>query len=89
MINLIEGKISLGDKSISVTSDYEHLSSLAEEGLIEKREDAGGMYYYVESEAAGMRFSFFISLQKRRVEWLLLRWLDSPMKSWDDVSVKR
>jgi len=88
MINLIEGKISLGEKSLSVTSDYEHLSSLAEEGLIEKREDAGGMYYYVESEAAGMRFGVFISLQKRRIEWLLLRWLDRPMKSWDDVSEK-
>jgi Fe2+ or Zn2+ uptake regulation protein len=46
MINFIEGKINLGEKNISVVSNYENLIALAEEGLIEKREDAGGMYYY-------------------------------------------
>jgi DNA-binding transcriptional ArsR family regulator len=88
MINFIEGKINLGEKSISPMSNYEDLSSLAKEGLIEKREDAGGMYYYVEAEADGMRFGVFISLRDKRIEWLLLRWLDRPMKSWDDVSEK-
>lgn len=88
MINFIEGKINLGEKSISPVSNYEHLSSLAEEGLIEKREDAGGMYYYVEAEADDMRFGVFISLRDKRIEWILLRWLDRPMKSWDDVSEK-
>jgi DNA-binding transcriptional ArsR family regulator len=88
MINFIEGKINLGEKSISPVSNYEELSSLAEEGLIEKREDAGGMYYYVEAEADGMKFGVFISLRDKRIEWLLLRWLDRPMKSWDDVSEK-
>ncbi|SFC54092.1 hypothetical protein [Massilia yuzhufengensis] len=88
MINFNEGKINLGGKNISVASDYDDLSFLAEEGLIEKREDAGGMYYYVEAEADGMRFSVFISLRDKTIEWLLLRWLDRPMKSWDDVSEK-
>ncbi|WP_288379902.1 hypothetical protein [uncultured Massilia sp.] len=88
MINLIEGKVKLGKKDISVASDYEDLSALAEEGLIEKREDAGGIYYYVESEADDMRFGVFISLRGKRIEWILLRWLDRPMKSWDDVSEK-
>lgn len=88
MINLIEGKVKLGEKDISVVSDYEDLSALAEEGLIEKREDAGGIYYYVESEVDGMRFGVFISLREKRIEWILLRWLDRPMKSWDDVSEK-
>ncbi|GAA5013903.1 hypothetical protein GCM10025794_02330 [Massilia kyonggiensis] len=88
MINFIEGKINLGDKSISVVCDYEELGALAEGGLIEKREDAGGMYYYVETEADGMRFGVFISLRGKKIEWLLLRWLDRPMKSWDDVSEK-
>jgi len=88
MINFIEGKINLGEKSISPVSNYEELSFLAEEGLIEKREDAGGMYYYVEAEADGMKFGVFISLRDKRIEWLLLRWLDRPMKSWDDVSEK-
>lgn len=46
------------------------------------------MYYYVEAEADGMRFGVFISLRDKRIEWLLLRWLDRPMKSWDDVSEK-
>jgi hypothetical protein len=88
MINFIEGNINLGEKSISVVCDYEQLGALAEEGLIEKREDAGGMYYYVETEADGMRFGVFISLRGKRIEWLLLRWLDRPMKSWNDVSEK-
>lgn len=88
MINFTKGKINLGEESISVASDYEELSILADEGLIEKREDAGGMYYYVEAEADGMRFGVFISLRDKRIEWLLLRWLDRPMKSWDDVSEK-
>lgn len=88
MINFIEGKIILGEETISVVSDYEYLKTLAEQGLIEKREDAGGMYYYVEAEADGMRFGVFISLREKKIEWLLLRWLDRPMKGWDDVSEK-
>jgi len=88
MINFIEGKINLGEKNISVASNHKDLNTLAEEGLIEKREDAGGRYYYVEAEADGMRFGVFISFRDRRIEWLLLRWLDRPMKGWDDVSEK-
>jgi hypothetical protein len=89
MINFIEGKINLGEKSISVVSDYEDLNALAEEGLIEKRETGGGRtYYYVEAVADGMRFGVFIRLREKRIEWLRLQWLDSPMKGWDDVSEK-
>lgn len=88
MINFIEGKINLGEKNISVRSDWNYLNSLAEEGLIEKRESPGAMYYYVEAEEDDMRFGVFISLQSKKINWILLRWLDRPMKSWDDVSEK-
>lgn len=89
MINFIEGKINLAQKDISVASSYEDLSSLADEGLIEKRETSGGRtYYYVEAVEDSMRFGVFIRLREKRIEWLLLRWLDRPMKSWDDVSEK-
>jgi hypothetical protein len=56
--------------------------------LIERREDAGGMYYYVEAQKDGIRFGVFISLREKSIEWLLFRWLDRPMKSWDDASEK-
>jgi len=88
MINFIEGKIKLGEKDISVASHYQDLNTLAAEGLIEKRYDAGGMYYYLEAEEDGMRVGVFISLREKRLEWILLRWLDRPMKGWDDVSEK-
>ena len=88
MINFIEGKINLSEKILSVSSDYEHLKNLAENGLIERREDAGGMYYYVEAQKDGIRFGVFISLREKSIEWLLFRWLDRPMKSWEDVSEK-
>jgi len=88
MINFTEGKIILGEKYISVFSDYKDLCAFAKNGLIEKREHTGDVYYYLEVEQEGMRFSGFIELQDKRVKWILLRWLDRPMKSWDDVSEK-
>ena len=88
MINFTEGKINLGEKILSVSSSFEDLENLAEKGLIERREDAGGMYYYVEAEEDAMRFGVFISLREKNIEWLLLRWLDRPIKSWDDASEK-
>ncbi len=89
MINFIEGKINLGAKNISIRSDYDDLNALAEEGLIEKKEGSGGrIYYYVEAVEDGMRFGVFIRLREKMIEWLLLRWLDRPMKGWDDVSEK-
>ena len=88
MINFIEGKINLGEKEIYVVSDYKDLSYFTQKGLIEKREDAGGVYYYFETKADSMRFGVFISLRDNRIEWFLLRWLDRPMKSWDDASEK-
>lgn len=89
MINLIEGKINLGTQNILTTSDYIDLNAFAEEGLIEKREGNGGrIYYYVETAVDSMRFGVFIRLQERKIEWLLLRWLDRPIKGWDNVSEK-
>jgi hypothetical protein len=88
MINFIEGRINLGAKTILTTSNYEDLDDLANEGLIEKRADAGGPYFYAESVKDGMRFSVFISLRHKGIEWLRLHWLDSPIKGWDDVSEK-
>jgi hypothetical protein len=35
-----------------------------------------------------MRFSVFISLREKRINWLRLHWLDSPIKGWGDVSEK-
>jgi len=53
----------------------------------EKRETGRGeTYYYVESAVDGMRFGVFISLREKRIDWLRLQWLDSPIKGWDDVS---
>jgi hypothetical protein len=90
MINLIEGKIDLGAKKIIVFSEYEDLNNLAEEGLIEKRKDPskGEPYFYVESVEDDMKFGVIISMQKKKIEWLLLRWLDGPCtsKGWDGVS---
>jgi hypothetical protein len=92
MINLIEGKIDIGAKNISVVSDYENLSDFIEEGLIQKRKDhcGGEPYFYVEAVADGMKFGVTISLREKRIEWLLLRWLDGPCtsKGWDGVSEK-
>lgn len=86
MINFIEGQINIGGKNILAVFN-EELSNLAEGGLIEKRKDAVGTYYYVEDEADGMRFGVTISLREKQIQWLRLHWLDSSMKGWDDVSV--
>jgi hypothetical protein len=90
MINFVEGKINLGAKNILAISDYEDINALAEEGLIEKREDGAGTYYYVESVADGMRFGVFIRLREKKIHWLVLHWLDGPCtsKGWDGVSEK-
>lgn len=86
MINFTEGQINIGEKNILAVSN-EELSNLAEEGLIEKRKDAVGIYYYFEDETDGMRFGVTISLREKKIQWLRLHWLDSSMKGWDDVSV--
>jgi hypothetical protein len=91
MINLIEGKINLGEKNISAASDYEDLNVLAEQGLVEKREMTGGRpYYYVEAVEDSMRFGVFVTLREKRSEWIVLRWLDGPCtsKGWDGISEK-
>jgi len=88
MINFTEGKINLGEKIVSVSSSCDELENLAESGLIERREVVGEMHCYVETEKDSMRFGVFISLREKNIEWLLLRWLDRPIKSWDDVSEK-
>ena len=88
MINFIEGRIKLGAKSLLAFSSYDHINTLTQEGLIEKRADRGGDYYYVEAVEDGMRFGVFVSLREKKVEWLRLHWLDSPMQGWDDVSEK-
>lgn len=90
MINFIEGKINLGAKCLLATSNSEDVNALAEEGLIEKREDGAGIYYYVEAVADGMRFGVFIRLREKKIHWLVLHWLDGPCTSqgWDGVSEK-
>jgi hypothetical protein len=88
MIDFIKGQINLGAKNIFMASDDKYLNTLAEEGLIEKRKDPGGgePYFYVEAVTDGMRLGVIISLREKRIDYILLRWLDSPMKGWDDVS---
>ncbi|MTV56394.1 hypothetical protein [Pseudoduganella buxea] len=87
MINFIEGKISTGAIDIRTTFDIQDLKNLAKKGLIEQRVNGRGkIYYYTETLAGGMRFGAFIRLREKRIEWLRLHWLDSPMRSWDDVS---
>lgn len=90
MINFNQGKINLDDKHILTASDYDGLDVLTKQCLIEKREDAGGMYYYVEVVADGMRLGIFVSLRESRIEYLILRWLDGPCtsKGWDGVNEK-
>jgi len=86
MINFTEGSFNINEKNILTASD-EDLNCLAENGLVEKRETGRGeTYYYVEAEVDSMRFGVFVSLREKRIEWLRLHWLDSPMKGWDDVS---
>ena len=87
MINFNEGQIILSEKNILAFS-AEELDALAQDGSIAKRKDPVGSYYYVEDEADGMRFGVFIGLGERRVNWLRLHWLDSPVKGWGDVSEK-
>ena len=88
MIDFTEGKINIGENILSVSSNYEELENLAEKYFIERRECAGGIYYYVAAQEDAMRFGVFISLREKNIEWLLLRWLDRPIKSWDNASEK-
>lgn len=90
MINFIEGKINLKAKSVIIASDYGYLNALAEKGLIEKRKGPGNGkdYFYAEAIAEDQRFGLIISLRNKKIDYILLRWLDSPMKGWDDVSEK-
>jgi len=90
MINFIEGKITLATQTINATSDYKDLIDCTEKGLIEKRKDPGKGpdYFYVETVASGLRFGAIISLREKNIDYILFRWLDSPMKDWDDVSEK-
>jgi hypothetical protein len=88
MINFIEGKITLDEKNVVSTSSYEDLSALAANGMIEKREYPGGIYYYTDYTVDDMRFGIFISLGANRVDYIALRWLEGPCtsKGWNDVS---
>jgi hypothetical protein len=90
MINFIEGKINLGAQNILAVSSNDDIEALAEEGLIEKRVDGAGPYYYVEIIEDGKRFAIFIRLREKKIHWLVLRWLDGPCtsKGWDGVSEK-
>jgi len=87
MINFIDGKIDIDEKNILAASN-EELNSLAEKGVIEKRKDAVGSYYYLEDERRNMRFGIFISLREKKIDWVRFSWLDSPCKGWEDVSDK-
>jgi hypothetical protein len=88
MINFVEGQVNVGEKNIIAGSD-EDLTALAEEGLIEKRATGRDrIYYHVDAVADDMRFGVSIRLREKRIEWLRLHWLDSPVKGWDDVSEK-
>lgn len=85
MINFNEGKIDIGEKNILAACD-EELNKLADKGLIERRRDAVGTYYYVEDDTGSMRFSVTVSLTGKNIQQVRLHWLDSSMKSWNDVS---
>ena len=90
MINFIEGQINIDEKTILSISDYKDLRIFATQGLIEKREYSGGIYYYFEYAVHDMRFGVFISLKDKRIDYIALRWLNGPCtsKGWDDVSEK-
>lgn len=88
MIDLTNGKLSFGENSILAFSSAVDLRALTEAGLVEKRDERtdGAANYYAEAEQDGMRFSVLIEVRDRQMDSLALRWLDSPMKGWDDVS---
>lgn len=66
MINFLEGQINIDEKNILTASD-DDLNLLSEKGLIEKRKTGRGeIHYYVEAEAASIRFGAFISLRKKK-----------------------
>lgn len=87
MIDFIEGKITVRESDIFSIS-HEELALLATKGLIEKRHDNIGTYYYLENETNGMRFAVFVGTREEKVNWIRLSWLDSPVKCWKDVSDK-
>lgn len=87
MIDFIDGKISLNERNILNVSEGE-LNLFAELGVIEKRKDAVGDYYYVEDEVDCMRFRVFFNLREGKIDWVRLSWRDSPCKEWEDASEK-
>src|SRR4051812_23046910 len=89
MISFADGKNHIDEKNISAVIDYENMKLFCKNGLIEEREENDGRtYYYMEAVEDATRFGAFIRLREKKIEWVVLRWLDGPMKSWDDVSEK-
>lgn len=90
MINFTEGNIHLTDKFISINSDFKYLETLAKTGEIEKRKirNESDPYYYIEVND-GLRFGVFVSMKRKKIEWLQLRWLDRPTRGWEDVNEKK
>lgn len=89
MINFIEGKIYFGENQLCLNTAFDAIEKLAKQKLVDKRRTGRGtIYYYVEASANGTRFGVFITLQDKHIEWIRLSWLDSSMKSWEDISEK-
>lgn len=87
MIDFTKGSINFGQHTITTTSDYRYLKSLATEGLIAKRNvHKAKPDYYFEVIQDDMRLGVFVRIRGEKIEWILLRWLDRPMKGWEDVS---
>jgi hypothetical protein len=90
MINFIEGKINIGAKNIHAASSNDEIIIFANDGLIERRVDGAGNYYYAEIIEDKVRIGIFIRLREKKIHWVVLRWLEGPCtsKGWNDVSEK-
>lgn len=92
MISLSKGKIEIGEKIILTSSSHSHLDELAKKGLNERRPEpnGGSHYFYFETTMQELIFEVIVSLREKRIDWILLRWLDGPCtsKGWDDVTEK-
>ena len=88
MINFMERKIEFGENSVCLNTAYDAIGKLVKQSIDKRKTGRGTIYYYVEASANDTRFGVFINLQDENIELIRLSWLDSPMRSWEDVSEK-
>lgn len=91
MIDFTEGKIEIGVGKIRITSTEHDIHALSDKGLIQKGEDETGVYYYFNLIYKNLKFEVSFRFQEKKVDRLVLHWLDGPCTSqgWDGVDEKK